>query len=139
MDLEQPVFPAPPGYVVDLANSQRSGVVANLCVGAVGMCIAALFVGTRLYTKLAIARQLTSDDGKSYNPLLSRSMSILFQIANNCYSGSRTSLGVLAPYSCMSTMVFDTANISTYSSFRLCYSLEYYVSGIQSCSNATTF
>jgi hypothetical protein len=80
MDLEQPVFPAPPGYVVDLANPQRSGVVANLCVGAMGMCIAALFVGTRLYTKLAIARQLTWDDGKSYNPLPSSSMSILFPL-----------------------------------------------------------
>jgi hypothetical protein len=77
MDLEQPVFPAPPGYVVDLANPQRSGVTANLCVGTLGMCIAALFVGTRLYTKLAIARKLTLDDSKSYNSLLPRSIPML--------------------------------------------------------------
>jgi hypothetical protein len=94
MNLDQPVFPAPPGYVVDLANPQRSGVAANLCVGIVGMCIAALFVGTRLYTKITIAKMLTSDDGKSCATMLSGRMSTLFLIANDRCSGSHIRLGV---------------------------------------------
>jgi hypothetical protein len=64
MDMDSPVFPAPPGYNVDLANPQRSGVAANLWVGAVGMCVAAVFVGTRMYTKIVLAGRFTSDDGK---------------------------------------------------------------------------
>jgi hypothetical protein len=139
MDLEQPVFPPPPGYVVDLANPQRSGVVINLCVGTVGMCIAALFVGTRLYTKLAIARQLTWDDGKSFHPLLPRFMSAWYRIANNCRSGSRVRLGVFNPSSRTSIIVSDTANVSAHSSSLSRYSLEYCVSGVQVCSDVMMF
>ncbi|KAH7095342.1 hypothetical protein FB567DRAFT_601183 [Paraphoma chrysanthemicola] len=61
--MDQPIFPAPPGYIVDLANPQRSGVAANFWVGSVGMVIAALFLCTRIYTKTVLARSFTSDDG----------------------------------------------------------------------------
>jgi hypothetical protein len=64
MDMDSPIFPAPLGYNVDLANPQRSGVAANTWVGAVGMCVAAVFVGTRMYTKIVLAGKFTSDDGK---------------------------------------------------------------------------
>jgi hypothetical protein len=36
MDMNQPLFPAPPGYIVDVANPQRDGEVANFWVGVIG-------------------------------------------------------------------------------------------------------
>lgn len=63
MDLNQPLFPAPDGYVVDLANPQRMGEAANFWVGVVGMILAALFLGIRIYTKVVLARCFAADDG----------------------------------------------------------------------------
>jgi hypothetical protein len=57
MDMNQPLFPAPPGYIVDVANPQRDGEVANLI-------LAALFLSIRLYTKIVLARNFSADDGK---------------------------------------------------------------------------
>jgi hypothetical protein len=65
MDLSRPIFPAPSGYLLDLANPQRSGVAANIWVGVVGLCVSGLFMGTRIYTKAVLARSITSDDGMS--------------------------------------------------------------------------
>jgi hypothetical protein len=65
MDTDRPLFSAPTGYHTDLSNPQRSGVAANLWVGAMGMCIAGLFLGVRVYTKTVLARRFTLDDGMS--------------------------------------------------------------------------
>lgn len=64
------MFPAPAGYIVRLENPERSDVAANLWVGSVGMCLAADFMETRLYTKLMLARSFTSDDGMLLYPEL---------------------------------------------------------------------
>ncbi|KAF2026714.1 hypothetical protein EK21DRAFT_73583 [Setomelanomma holmii] len=61
--MDHPIFPAPPGYVVDLAHPQRSGVTANFWVGSVGMVVTAVFICVRIYTKTLLARNFTSDDG----------------------------------------------------------------------------
>jgi hypothetical protein len=76
MDLSSPIFPAPSGYHVDLANPQRSGVAANIWVGIVGLCISGLFMGTRMYTKAILARSITSDDGMSHVLRHSENLSI---------------------------------------------------------------
>ncbi|EMD96464.1 hypothetical protein COCC4DRAFT_204728 [Bipolaris maydis ATCC 48331] len=62
MDMNKPLFPAPPGYVVNLSNPQRTGVAANLWVGAVGMIISALFMAVRIYTKTRFAKRFSADD-----------------------------------------------------------------------------
>lgn len=64
MDMNQPLFPAPPGYIVDVANPQRDGEAANFWVGVIGMILAALFLSIRLYTKIVLARNFSADDGK---------------------------------------------------------------------------
>ena len=64
MDMNQPLFPAPEGYVVDVANPQRDGEAANFWVGVIGMILAALFLSMRLYTKIVLARNFSADDGK---------------------------------------------------------------------------
>ncbi|KAF1940627.1 hypothetical protein EJ02DRAFT_435494 [Clathrospora elynae] len=63
MGLDQPISPAPAGYVVDLLNPQRNGEAANFWVGTLGMIVAALFMGIRLYTKAKLAKSITWDDG----------------------------------------------------------------------------
>lgn len=63
MDMSQPLFPAPDGYIIDLANPQRRGVAANFWVGVVGMTLAAAFMGVRTYTKVVFAKSFSSDDG----------------------------------------------------------------------------
>lgn len=77
-----PIFPAPPGYSVDLANPQRSGAAANFWVGGVGMVLAAFFMGTRLYTKLHLARKFSADDGELFG-ITGREESMLI-----CYIGA---------------------------------------------------
>lgn len=62
MDMNKPLFPAPPGYVVDLSNPQRTGEAANLWVGAVGMILSTLFMAVRIYTKTRFAKCLSADD-----------------------------------------------------------------------------
>lgn len=64
MDMNQPIFPAPPGYVVNLDNPQRTGEAANFWVGTSGMIVAAIFMATRVYTKTKLAKNFTPDDGK---------------------------------------------------------------------------
>ncbi|KAF1844010.1 uncharacterized protein K460DRAFT_155831 [Cucurbitaria berberidis CBS 394.84] len=63
MDMDKPIFPAPQGYVVDLANPQRSGLAANFWFGVVGMAVSAAFMGIRIFTKTALARNFSADDG----------------------------------------------------------------------------
>ncbi|KAG9186348.1 hypothetical protein G6011_02904 [Alternaria panax] len=62
MDMNQPIFPAPPGYVVDVDNPQRTGEAANLWVGIVGMIVAAVFIAIRVFTKIRLAKTFTPDD-----------------------------------------------------------------------------
>jgi hypothetical protein len=64
MDMDQPFFPAPDDYIVNLAHPQRMGEAANFYVGLIGMIIAALFLGIRVYTKVVLARNFSADDGK---------------------------------------------------------------------------
>lgn len=63
MDMNLPLFPAPDGYVVDLANPQRMGQATNFYVALIGMILAALFLGIRIYTKAVLARSFSADDG----------------------------------------------------------------------------
>jgi len=67
MDMNQPIFPAPPGYFVDLDNPQRTGEAANFWVGTLGMIVAAIFMVIRVYTKTRLAKNFTPDDGKLSN------------------------------------------------------------------------
>lgn len=59
------MFPAPDGYVVDVANPQRMGEAANFYVGLIGMILAAVFLSIRIYTKTVLARNFSADDGTS--------------------------------------------------------------------------
>lgn len=76
MIYDQPFFPAPEGYIVDLANPQRSGEAANFWVGTVGMIIAGLFLFVRMYTKTVLARNFTSDDSELCSVLGRKSLSL---------------------------------------------------------------
>ncbi|KAF1362387.1 hypothetical protein EJ07DRAFT_12641, partial [Lizonia empirigonia] len=62
MDMNLPLFPAPDGYVVDLANPQRMGQATNFYVALIGMILAALFLGIRIYTKVVLAKNFSADD-----------------------------------------------------------------------------
>ncbi|CAN9280749.1 unnamed protein product [Alternaria alternata] len=64
MDMNQPIFSAPPGYVVDVDNPQRTGEAANFCVGTLGMIVAAIFMVIRVFTKTKLAKGFTPDDSK---------------------------------------------------------------------------
>ena len=64
MDMNEPIFPAPPGYVVDINNPQRTGEAANFWIGTLGMIVAAFFMAIRVYTKTRLAKNFTSDDSK---------------------------------------------------------------------------
>lgn len=57
------VLPAPEGYVVDFENPQRNGVQAIYVTSGVGMVLALLFLGQRLYVSLMVRRKLGLDDG----------------------------------------------------------------------------
>lgn len=74
MDMNKPLFPAPPGYVVDLSNPQRTGEAANLWVGAVGMILSTLFMAVRIYTKTRFAKCLSADDGELFCDLFELSV-----------------------------------------------------------------
>jgi hypothetical protein len=65
MDMNLPLFPAPQGYVVDMANPQRIGVAANFWIGGVGMFLATIFLCIRVYTKAFLAKSFAADDSKS--------------------------------------------------------------------------
>jgi hypothetical protein len=64
MDMNQPIFSAPPGYVVDVDKPQRTEEAANLWVGTLGMIVAAIFMVIRVFTKTRLAKGFTPDDGK---------------------------------------------------------------------------
>jgi hypothetical protein len=64
MDMDLPLFPAPEGYVVDIANPQRMGAAVNFWVGGVGMLLATAFLSIRIYTKTFLARNFAADDSK---------------------------------------------------------------------------
>ncbi|RYN22670.1 hypothetical protein AA0115_g9074 [Alternaria tenuissima] len=64
MDMNQPIFSAPPGYVVDVDNPQRTGEAANFWVGTLGMIVAAMFMVIRVFTKTRLAKGFTPDDSK---------------------------------------------------------------------------
>lgn len=72
MDMDQPLYPAPDGYVVDLANPQRMGQAANFYIGIIGMVVAAIFLGVRIYTKVVLARNFSADDGMPCSIAISR-------------------------------------------------------------------
>jgi hypothetical protein len=94
MDMNQPIFPAPAGYIVDILHPQRSDEAANIWVGTVGMIISSLFMGIRLYvtvqkggprvplriqgiytvtlyTKIKLAKNFTADDGMYHSVIIS--------------------------------------------------------------------
>lgn len=75
MDMDKPIFPAPPGYMVNLTNPQRSGQAANFWIGIVGMIVAAAFLGIRVYTKTILAKRFAADDGEFLVLLLARNHS----------------------------------------------------------------
>ncbi|KAI4941271.1 hypothetical protein J4E91_010848 [Alternaria rosae] len=62
MDLNKPIFTAPPGYDVDIDHPQRSGEAANFWIGTLGMIVAAIFMAIRVYTKKRLAKNFTPDD-----------------------------------------------------------------------------
>jgi hypothetical protein len=96
MDLSRPIFSAPPGYRIDLANPQRSGVAANIWVGTVGMCIAVVFMGIRIYTKIVLARDFASDDGMlHFQDFLGKlsNVQVFFEISDNHCRSSSNCLG----------------------------------------------
>jgi hypothetical protein len=64
MDMNQPILSAPPGYVVDVENPQRTGEAANFWVGTLGMIFAAIFMVIRVFTKTRLAKGFTPDDSK---------------------------------------------------------------------------
>lgn len=74
MDMNKPLFPAPPGYVVNLSDPQRTGEAANLWVGAVGMSIAAFFMAVRIYTKTRFAKRFSADDSELFCDLFELSI-----------------------------------------------------------------
>ncbi|KAI4641193.1 hypothetical protein J4E93_008072 [Alternaria ventricosa] len=62
MDMNKPIFTAPPGYIVDVDNPQRTGEAANFWIGTLGMIVAAIFMAIRVYTKTRLAKNFTPDD-----------------------------------------------------------------------------
>jgi len=64
-DLNKPIVPAPPGYVVDLENPQRRGESIITWVGIIGMVIATTLLLIRAYTKVMIVKKMASDDCES--------------------------------------------------------------------------
>lgn len=64
-DLNKPIVPAPPGYVVDLENPQRRGESIITWVGIIGMVLATTLLLVRAYTKVVLVKKMASDDCKS--------------------------------------------------------------------------
>ncbi|KAF3004843.1 hypothetical protein E8E13_004733 [Curvularia kusanoi] len=90
MDMNLPLFPAPEGYVVDVANPQRMGEAANFWIGVIGMIVAAIFLGMRIYTKVVFARNFSADDGAL---LVAWSLSVTIQTII-LFQYSRGTLGI---------------------------------------------
>ena len=67
MDMNKPIFPDPPGYIIDVDNPQRTGEAANFWIGTLGMIIAAIFMAIRVYTKTMLAKNFTPDDSKRFS------------------------------------------------------------------------
>ncbi|ORY68845.1 uncharacterized protein BCR38DRAFT_424486 [Pseudomassariella vexata] len=57
------LLPAPEGYNVDFAHPQRQAEIETYWVAAVGNFLALLFIGQRVYTKLAVLRTFQLEDG----------------------------------------------------------------------------
>lgn len=66
---------------MDIANPQRMGEAANFYIGVVGMILAALFLGIRIYTKVVLARNFSADDGK-FNAI------DYSEVRSNAYTGA---------------------------------------------------
>jgi hypothetical protein len=77
MDMNRPIFTAPPGYAVDIDHPQRSGEAANFWIGTLGMIVAAIFMAIRVYTKKRLAKNFTPDDSKPTQPLRSSKTDVM--------------------------------------------------------------
>jgi predicted nucleic acid-binding Zn ribbon protein len=64
INLNAPIVSAPVGYVVDLENPQRRGEAIIVWVGVTGLVMATVLLMIRAYTKIALAKKVTSDDCK---------------------------------------------------------------------------
>lgn len=62
VNLDEPIVPAPAGYLVDHANPQRRGEALITWTGIVGMVIATALMIIRAYTKVVLVKKLSSDD-----------------------------------------------------------------------------
>jgi len=94
MDMNKPIFPAPPGYIVDVDNPQRTGEAANFWIGTLGMIVAAIFMAIRVYTKTRLAKNFTPDDSKPICSSQNRERSqTSCAISNIIYSSAAHSLG----------------------------------------------
>jgi len=94
MDMNKPIFPAPPGYIVDVDDPQRTGEAANFWIGTLGMIVAAIFMAIRVYTKTRLAKNFTPDDSKLIHSGQDRERSqTSYAISNNIHSGAAHGLG----------------------------------------------
>jgi len=94
MDMTKPIFPAPPGYIVDVDNPRRTGETANFWIGTLGMIIAAIFMAIRVYTKTRLAKNFTSDDSKLFSSGRDRQKpTSSHPVSDNIYSSAAHSLG----------------------------------------------
>jgi len=118
MDMNKPIFPAPPGYIVDVDNPQRTGEAANFWIGTLGMIIAAIFMAIRVYTKTRLAKNFTPDDSKLFSSGRDRQRPKSVRLVSNSnYSSAAHSLGAL--HRSLKKMACSTnrANNRTYSAF----------------------
>jgi len=128
MDMNKPIFPAPPGYIVDVDNPQRTGEAANFWIGTLGMIIAAIFMAIRVYTKTRLAKNFASDDSKLIHSGQDHDRSQRsYAISNNIYSSAAHSLG--ASHRKLKKMddSTDRANDQTYSASPLPYKFPFSV------------
>ena len=94
MDMNKPIFPAPPGYIVDVDNPQRAGEAANFWISTLGMIVAAIFMAIRVYTKTRLAKNFTPDDSEfCRSGRHRRRPKSLHSVSDNIYSSAAHSLG----------------------------------------------
>jgi len=116
MDMTKPIFPAPPGYIVDVDDPQRTGETANFWIGTLGMIIAAIFMAIRVYTKTRIAKNFTPDDGKFFSSGRNRQRPKLVRVvSNSIYSSAAHSLGASHRSLKKTACSTNRANDQTYS------------------------
>ena len=116
--MNKPIFPAPPGYVVDVDNPQRSGEAANFWIGTLGMIVAAIFMTIRVYTKTRLAKNFTPDDSKLIRSGQDRERSqTSYAVSNNVYSSAAHSLGASHHSLKKIDRSTDRTNDQTYSAF----------------------